>query len=322
MPEIAAFDRPAPRRPPTPPGSDSTRRRSTCVGLSTRTFLCLLLLAPALTHARAHFLGSTNVDYDVASITSDGFEEISTWVSVDGVRNAFPGPLDSPPLAVQVIASQSPDPRDSGSEIGWWPLGSLRPGEDRIPGHREFVAPDLRAGDYWLHLRLVEDRPGEPLLDARTSDRVRRWRGGVDLRGRLFVDRSDPFDVLVSVPEIHNRQLGGDSGRLELRLYRTIEPGPRGDAITLCRYTLDPLLAGERFIDTQVSCRPPEGLPDNEHLHADIRPLGSPQGITLTDPPHSAPTVYAGSTGALALLLLGGLGARRRRIQISGRSPG
>lgn len=278
--------------------------------------VCAAALGLAATTVQAGFAGDVSASYDVARVDRDGFEYSSTWVSIDHIENDYPGPLDSPPLAVLVMASASSDPRDAGTELGWWPLGRMAPGQVWDDLHTELDSPDLRAGEYWVHTLLVEDRAGEPIVDSRTNAWSQIWRGGIEAVGPLYVDRYDPWSPYFDLPDIVNRQFGGYSGPLELRFYRTLEEGPAGDAITLCRFEISGLYADEHYGRSSYSCDLETPLPDHERVHVEVRAIGSPEGATASEEISDyGPAVYAGSLSWswLALLSFGLVLGRRLR---------
>lgn len=283
----------------------------------------ITLFTPGL--AGAGFLGDLSVDYDVARVDDNGYEYSSTWLSVDHVENDFPGPMDSPPLAILVIASDSADPSVIGTELGWWPLGPMHPGEVRSDLHTEFDSPELRAGEYWIHTLLVEDRSGEPIVDSRTDAWSLIWQGGIEAVGPLFVDRQDRWRPYFELADITNRQFGGFSGPLELRFYRTLEDGPAGDAITLCRFELAGLYAGEHYGRSSYSCELESPLPDIERVHVEVRASGSPDGSTASEElTNFTPETYAGGLSwawVVALSLMGWRFRKKESAVVAGKTP-
>lgn len=284
----------------------------------TLPWLLLLLLAPGLAQASARFEGSTTVDYDIAWVNDNGFEAVSAWVSVDGIVGEHAGPVTAPPLALVVRLSRSTQPLDPGWDVAWMGLPRLEQGERLEWVQEELIADDLPAGEYWVHLLLVDDRDGY-VLDARTEGWSRIWRGGIDLSGRLYVDETDPYAVYVSIPELRNNRLDAHSGSIRLRLYTTLTDGPAGEDATLCSREIRGLQAGEARYDIGLECALNSPLRPTEVLHVEAKAAGQPAADTLTAPASSCcgPS-YAGAANPLWLLLilLGRhfLDARARRL--------
>ncbi len=268
------------------------------------------LMAPTLAAANAFFLGDVSADYDIAYISADGYEEASTWISVDGVRSEYEGPMAPPPLAIVVRLSQSADPRDAGYDVASWPLGRMYYGEQRTDLTTEIYSDDIPAGEYWVHTLLLEDDRLGTVVDARTAPRPQLWRGGIDASGPLYVDRSYAYELYIEIPEIYNNRLRDDSGTLEVRFYSTFAPGPAADDVTICAFTLDGLWVGNYYSNTSFRCDLSAPLYDDERVHAEIRERGAPGADVISEPVrrHYDPDVYvyAGSLSwpALALLVL------------------
>lgn len=274
------------------------------------------LLFPAIASANAFFEGDVSADYDIAYVSSDGYEEASTWISVDGVRSEYAGPMRSPPLAIVVRLSTSDDPRDAGYDVASWQLGSMSYGEERRDLTTEIYSEDIPAGEYWIHTLLVEDDRWQTVVDARTAPRPRLWHGGIDVSGTLYVDRSYPYELYFEVPEILNNRLQDDSSTLEVRFYSTFDPGPAADSVTICAFTLDGLWVGDYYSNVSFRCDLSAPLYDDERVHVEIRERGAPEGDVISEPVRhytdSDVYVYAGSLSWTGLLLLGLLALPRR----------
>lgn len=279
----------------------------------------LLAFCSAQVQAWAEFRGQVITDYDVGYTTADGFEEVSAWISVDEIRGTTPGPLRPPPLALVVRLSQSSDPLAPGWDVAWSGLPALYPGETIRDLYRELPAADLPAGEYWVHLLLIDDAEGFP-LDARSEPFSRIWRGGIAAYGPLYVDRSALFSVYASVPELRNNRLDGFSERLELRLYRSWQPGPAAAGQTICTQRIAGLRRDESWFDVDLSCALDAPLDPDETVHLSVRALDSPIADRVSEPPPalccgSSVDIYAGASSPLSLLLgaLLGIWIRQRR---------
>ena len=282
--------------------------------------LSALALYSSRSAAQAYFDGAISTDYDIGYVTDDGYEDVSTWISIDAIHNDTPGPMSSPPLAVVVRLSQSEHPADAGYDVAWWPLGRLAPGESLVDLHTEIWSDDIPAGEYYVHTLLVEDTGWNDIIDAHTESWTRIWRGGIELRGELYVDRSYPYELYFEVPGISNNLLYDSSDRLELRFYATTAPGPAADGYTLCSFSLDGLWAGDSYSRSSYRCDINAPLYDDERVHVEIRERGAPAGDTLSEKDwgYSEPDayLYAGSLSPMAMMvLLSLMGLRRRRIR-------
>ncbi len=282
--------------------------------LSGTAFAATLL--PTSATANAFFAGDVSADYEVAYVSADGYEEVSTWVAVDGIRSEYEGPMSPPPLAIVVRLSASADPRDPGYDVAWWPQGVMPYGAQRRNLVSELAADDIPAGEYWVHTLLIEDDRWQTVVDARTAIRPQLWRGGIDVDGTLYVDRSDPYSLYLEIPEILNNRLQDDSRSLDLRFYTTFEPGPAADSVSMCSFSLQGLWVGEYYSNVGFRCDLSAPLYDDERVHVEVRERGAPQGDVISEParhyygPDSY--VYAGSLPWSGVLLLSLFGLTRR----------
>lgn len=268
--------------------------------------------------AQAHFFGNVTADYDVSHVNSNGYEDVSSWVSIEGIHNDTPGPASTPSLAVVVRLSQSEFPEDAGYDVAWWPLGSLAPDENLNELYSELAADDIPAGEYFVHTLLVTDDTWGEVLDSRSEPWTRVWRGGINLKGDLYVDRSYPYELYAEIPEIRNNLLYDHSLPLNLRFYATWEDGPAADGTTLCEFSLDGIAVGERLFNSSYSCDLNSALYDDERVHVELREQGAPQGDTASEKYRgyygSDVYLHAGSTSLTVMALLGLLGLSRRHL--------
>lgn len=289
--------------------------------ISTAAATLMLLAVPSWGHAQAHFDGNITADYDVSRVSPDGFEEVSSWVSIEAIHNDTPGPARSAPLALVIRLSRSELASDVGFDVAWWPLGSLAPGESLNNLYTELAADDIPAGEYFVHTLLVTDDAWQDVLDSRSEPWTRVWRGGIDLRGELYVDRSSPYEIYIEIPEIRNQLLYDHSLPLELRVYATYAAGPAADGSTLCAFSIDGLAVGDSYLHSGYSCDLSTPLYDDERVHVELREQGAPVGDTASEKyrvyDDSEVYVYAGSLPIASIVLLGLLGLQRQRRSVA-----
>ena len=228
------------------------------------------------------------------------------------MRNHYPGPLDSPPLALVLRLTRGSRPDAHGQDVAWLPIGRLAPGEHRHAIDDWAWALDAPAADYVLHLLLVEDTREARVLDSRELHPALRWRGGIDLQGPLRIAFDGYGGVLAEFHGIRNRRFDGHSGDLYLQLYRTRRPGPAAAGEFVCEQRLAGLYAGEGFDHPRLDCALPPGDPDPWTYHLFINDGRHADGDTLTEtvPDHGVAAAGSLPPGVLIVALL--LAALRR----------
>lgn len=262
-------------------------------------------LASGPAAATATMEGTVSADYVVQSVGPHGHEQVAAWFEVDAVQNHYPGPLDSPPLALVLRLKRDHGPGSWGEDVAWLPIGRLAPGERLTDIDGWVWAFDAIAGDYVAELRLVEDTRDARLQDAHELQPDLRWRGGIDLRGPMRIDFDGYGGIRARFESIRNRRFDGYSGDLKLTLYRTHDTGPAAAGEFVCDRYLPGLYAGESVHQAEMFCDDVHGDPHPWTYHLSIAPAGESDGDTLSESrPEHAPIVAGASVPSTLLTLL------------------
>lgn len=289
-------------------------------------FSALFAAGPA--PAAVSLQGDVTLDYYVAGVDAEGFENEAAAFHVDEVAND--GAATSGPLSLSGWATGDPDPAGAGDEVGYDPLGPLPPNTSLLNVDDTVGTDDLRPGEYYAHVLLQDDSAPGTFEDNRTLSPRLLWRGGLEAVGPLQVTPyGDGSHVTVDFAELRNNRLDSRySNDIALTLYATYGHGPASDGYTLCRSVAPGLYAGDYASAPSFDCAL-GALPDGDYtVHLEVAEIGGRGGgSTLSGPDvyfrgdraslsyccGTGEVAYASGALAPALLLPLALAALRRR---------
>lgn len=289
-----------------------------------RAFIPVLAILFPQAAPAATLEGEVTLDYYVAGVDSEGFEQVDASFFVERVRNG--DATRSGPLSLEAWATRDATPAGAGDTLATLGLGSLAGGTSLLDVGGTAAAADAAPGEYDLHV-LLQDARYEDWDDVRSLTPRMLWRGGLEATGLdAYPDAYGRWvDVRLSALRNHRRD-GRYTNPIALTLYATHGFGPASSGHTLCRVEVPGLYAGDVAYDERFGCAT-DTLPDGEYtLHVEVAEAGGRGGAsTVTGPDvevHDGSIgccgdhgyVYAAGAGPgmlLPLLALGGL--RRRR---------
>ena len=273
--------------------------------------------------------GEVSLDYYIAGVSPEGYEEPELEFYVERVVNNGAAPAGSLSLGGWLTRNSSPG--GAGAEVGYLPLDSL-PANSATTVFDTVAADDTAPGEYYMHTLLQDDRDPGTYEDSRTLSPRLLWRGGLEAQGPLQV-YADSRGLSVDFNELRNNRLDSRfTNDIVLTLYATYGFGPASDGHLLCETIVPGLYAGDARYAPGFDCSP-NAIPDGEYsLHLMVAELGGRGGSsTLSGPDayfrngrldrvygsdgccvYSVVYVYhAGSLGLLGLLPLAVFGLRR-----------
>lgn len=284
-----------------------------------------LVLALPLAAPAAVLEGEVTLDYFVADVDSEGFEQVDAGFYVERLRNDDTSRSGS--LSLEAWATRDATPAGAGDTLATLGTGSVAAGASLLDVGGTAAASDAAPGEYDLHVLLQDDRY-EDWDDVRTLTPRLLWRGGLEAVGLEAYPDAWGRWIDVSLSELrNNRRDARYTNAIELTLYATHGYGPASTGHVLCSVRVPGLYAGDAAWDERFGCAT-DSLPDGEYtLHVEVAEAGGRGGAsTVTGPDIEAVDggireggccgdgyVYAAGSGPALLLPLLAFGALSRR---------
>jgi hypothetical protein len=282
----------------------------------------LLLLAGAA-HAAVTMEGVVTLDYYVADVDAEGFENTAAEIFVESVVNDSSGATG--PLSLGGWLTSDPAATGNGTEAGYLPLGSI-PGSSSLEDILDTVAADDAApGEYYAHLLLQDDDFPGTFEDSRSLSPRLLWRGGLEAVGPLDVfPYAGASEFAIDFAQLRNNRLDSRyTNDIILTLYATHGFGPASSGHVLCEVAVAGLYAGDSRVAPGFDCSA-QSIPDGEYtLHLEVAEDGGRGGYsTLSGPDvrvyggriddgHAHGVVYVGALGGWSVAALAALLALR-----------
>ncbi len=241
-----------------------------------------LSLVASASPAAVYMDGEVTLDYYIADVDADGYEQPEAEFFVERVVNDDVN--SSGPLSLSGWLTRDPAASGAGTEAGYLPLGTL-PGNSATEVWDTAAAEDAAPGEYYVHALLQDDRYPDTYEDSRSLPPRLLWRGGLEAVGPLqlsvYGDR-----LSVDFHELRNNRLDGRyTEDIVLTLYATYGFGPASDGHMLCELTVPGIYAGDVRYGAGFDCWP-NAIPDGEYsLHLMVAEAGGRGGSsTLSGP--------------------------------------
>lgn len=245
----------------------------------------VLLLAASAAPAAVSMQGEVTLDYYVADVDPDGFEQVDSELYVERVHNDSASA--SGPLSLAGWLTGDPNPAGDGTTVAEAPIGTIPGSSDLLAADEVVPADDAAPGEYYVHMLLQDDRFPGSYEDSRSLTPTLLWRGGLEAVGPLTVSPyGGGYYASVDFSELRNNRLDARyTGDIELTLFATHGFGPASDGHTLCTRTVSGLYAGDSTFQAGFDC-PLAAIPDGEYtLHLEVAEAGGRGGYsTLSGP--------------------------------------